>query len=158
MSQHPEHPPHVAPSSPRRCHCSALREATRCVTLLYDRHLAAAGLRSTQFSILARLKELGPTTINSLAHALVMDRTTLGRNILPLQRRRLIVVKRGENDARRKELHLTTAGRARLEAGFDGWAKAQAQFEGTLGKERASQLRDLLRVVVGTDFRAEPDA
>src|SRR5713226_2723232 len=158
MSQHPEHPPRVAPSSPRRCHCSALREAARYVTLLYDRHLAAAGLRSTQFSLLSRLKELGPTTINALAQALMMDRTTVGRNILPLQRRRLIVVKRGESDARRKELHLTKDGLARLEAGFDGWAKAQAQFEGTLGKERATQLRDLLCVVVGTDFRAEPAA
>ena len=122
-----------------------MREAARYLTLLYDRHLAAAGLRSTQFSLLSRLKELGPTTINALAHALVMDRTTLGRNILPLQRRRLILVKRGEGDARRKELHLTTAGLARVEAGFDGWAKAQAQFEETLGKERASQLRELLR-------------
>ena len=148
----------AAPPASTRCYCTALREAARYVTQRYDQHLAAAGLRSTQFSILARLKELGPATINTLAHALVMDRTTLGRNILPLQRRRLIVVKRGENDARQKELHLTTAGRARLEAGFEGWAKAQAEFEGTLGKERASQLRDLLRVVVGTEFRAEPGA
>jgi DNA-binding MarR family transcriptional regulator len=159
MSQHLEHPlRHVAPPSSRRCHCSALREAARHVTLLYDRHLAAADLSSTQFSILTRLKEFGPTTISALAQALVMDRTTVGRNILPLQRRRLIVVKRGESDARRKELHVTAAGLARLEAGFDGWATAQAQFEGTLGAERALQLRDLLRVVVGTDFRAEPDA
>jgi DNA-binding MarR family transcriptional regulator len=156
MSQDTEHSlSDVAPSPSRRCHCSALREAARYVTLLYDRHLTAAGLSSTQFSILARLKELGPTTINTLAQTLVMDRTTVGRNILPLQRRRLIVVKRGESDARRKELHVTKAGLARLEAGFDGWAIAQAQFEGTVGKERASQLRDLLRVVVGTDFRAE---
>ena len=156
MSQHTEYSPsHLASSSSRRCHCSALREAARYVTLLYDRHLTAAGLSSTQFSILTRLKEPGPTTINALAQALVMDRTTVGRNILPLQRRRLIVVKRGDNDARRKELHLTKAGLARLEAGFDGWARAQAQFEGTVGKDRASQLRDLLRVVVGTDFRAE---
>src|ERR1700719_3118818 len=88
-------------------------------------HHLETGLRSTQFSILTRLKELGPTTISALAHAMVMDRTTLGRNILPLQRRRLIVVKRGENDARRKELHLTKAGLARLKAAFDGWANAQ---------------------------------
>jgi DNA-binding MarR family transcriptional regulator len=153
LSEHS--PSHVARSSSRRCHCSALREAARYVSLLYDRHLTAAGLSSTQFSILTRLKEPGPTTINALAQALVMDRTTVGRNILPLQRRRLIVVKRGESDARQKELHLTKAGLARLEAAFDGWATAQAQFEGTVGKERASQLRDLLRVVVGTDFRAE---
>jgi DNA-binding MarR family transcriptional regulator len=140
------------PSTP--CHCESLREAARYVTQLYDQHLAAAGLRNTQFSILVRLKELGPTTINTLAHALVMDRTTVGRNILPLQRRRLIVVKRGESDARRKELHLTKAGLARVEDGLEGWAAAQARFEGTLGRERASQLRGLLRAVVGMDFRA----
>jgi len=158
MAGHLEHPRrHVAPSSSRRCHCSALRQAARYVTVLYDRHLAAAGLRSTQFSILTRLKELGPTTTNAQAHAMVMDRTTLGRNILPLQRRRLIVVKRSEDDARRKEPYVTKAGLARLEAGFDGWPKAQAQFEGTLGKEHASKLRDLLRVPVAA-FRAEPDA
>ena len=159
MTKHPEHTPaQVAPPPSTRCNCAALREAARYVTQLYDQHLAAAGLRSTQYSILSRLKQLGPTTINTLAQAMVMDRTTLGRNILPLQRRRLIVVKRGENDARRKELHLTAAGRARLEAGSEGWAKAQAEFEGTLGKERASQLRDLLRVVVAPGLGAEPDA
>src|SRR3984893_13045941 len=159
MSTPPAHTAsQVAPLPSTLCTCTALREAARYVTQLYDLHLAAAGLRNTQFSILTRLKKLGPTTINGLAHAMVMDRTTVGRNILPLQRRRLIVVKRGEGDARRKELQLTTAGLARLEAGFDEWAKAQAHFEGTLGKERASQLRDLLRVVVSTDFRAEPDA
>src|SRR5712692_2077165 len=158
MVRRPEHTArHVAPPPSTRCHCAVFREAARYVTQLYDLHLAAAGLRSTQFSILNRLKELGPTTINAQAHAMVMDRTTLGRNILPLQRRRLIVVKRSEDDARRKELYVTKAGLARLEAGFDGWPKAQAQFGGTLGKDQASQLRDLLRVVV-TDFRAEPDA
>src|SRR5260370_22884378 len=134
MSQDTEHSPsHVAPASSRRCHCSALREAARYVTLLYDRHLTAAGLRSTQFSILTRLKELGPTTINALAQALVMDRTTVGRNILPLQRRRLIVVKRGESDARRKELHLTTAGLGRPDAGVHALAAAHAPFEGARG-------------------------
>jgi DNA-binding MarR family transcriptional regulator len=159
MTKRPEHTsPQAAPPPSTRCNCAALRQAARYVTQRYDQHLAAAGLSSTQFSILSRLKQLGPTTINTLAHAMVMDRTTLGRNILPLQRRRLIVVKRGESDARQKELHLTTAGRTRLAAGFDGWAKAQAEFEGTLGKERASQLRDMLRVVVGTDVAAEPDA
>jgi DNA-binding MarR family transcriptional regulator len=47
--------------------------------------LAPTGLRTTQFSILAKLKRMGPITINALARELVMDRTTLGRNILPLE-------------------------------------------------------------------------
>jgi DNA-binding MarR family transcriptional regulator len=142
----------------RPCNCSALREAARYVTQLYDQHLAAAGLRNSQYAILARLKRLGPTTINALAQEMVMDRTTLGRNIVPLQRRRLIVARRGREDGRSKELQLTKTGLARLDAGFNGWTKAQAQFEATLGSERASELRDLLRAVVGSDFRADIDA
>src|SRR6266436_925955 len=109
------------------CNCAALREAARYITQLYDRHLAVAGLSNSQYSILARLKRLGPTTINALAQDMVMDRTTLGRNIVPLQRRRLIVARSGREDGRTKELHLTKAGIARLDAAFKGWAKAQAQ-------------------------------
>jgi hypothetical protein len=51
------------PSTP--CNCTALREAARYVTQLYDRHLVAAGLSSGQYSILVRLKRPGPTTIRS---------------------------------------------------------------------------------------------
>jgi DNA-binding MarR family transcriptional regulator len=137
------------------CNCTALREAARYVTQLYDQHLAVAGLSTSQFSLLTRLKRLGPTTINALAQDMVMDRTTLGRNIVPLQRRRLIAVRRGREDGRSRELHLTKAGLARLDAARKGWAKAQAQFEGTLGGDRASDLRGLLRAVIGSDFRAD---
>jgi DNA-binding MarR family transcriptional regulator len=144
-----------SPSAP--CNCTALREASRYVTQLYDQSLAGAGLRATQFTILVRLKALGPITINAFAKDLVMDRTTLGRNILPLQRRRLIAVSKGRDDARSKELQLTKSGLARLEAASAGWAEAQAQFEGALGSDRASQLRDLLRSIVESNFSATPD-
>ena len=77
---------------PEVCNCLALRQAARVVTQLYDQHLAANGLRTTQYSILARLNRLGPMTINALAAELVMDRTTLGRNILPLMRDGLVRV------------------------------------------------------------------
>jgi DNA-binding MarR family transcriptional regulator len=146
----------LSSGAPAPCNCTALREAARYVTQLYDQHIAGAGLRATQFSILVRLKALGPTTINALAKELVMDRTTLGRNILPLQRRRLIAITKGRDDARSKELQLTKSGLARVEAATAGWAAAQAQFEGALGSDRASQLRDLLRSVVETDFSATP--
>ena len=74
---------------PELCNCLAVRQAARHITQFYDRCLAPSGLRTTQFSILAKLKRLGPMTINALAAELVMDRTTLGRNILPLQRESL---------------------------------------------------------------------
>src|SRR5690348_10924191 len=86
------------------CNCLAVRQAARHVTQFYDQFLAATGLRTTQFSILAKLRRIGPMTINALASNMVMDRTTLGRNILPLQREGLIAVAQGSSDRRSKEL------------------------------------------------------
>src|SRR6202040_3829547 len=62
------------------CNCFVVRSAARHVTQLYDQFLAPVGLHVTQFSILAKLKRLGPMTINALAKEMVMDRTTLGRS------------------------------------------------------------------------------
>src|SRR5262249_13957740 len=67
------------------CNCFTLRSAARHVGQLCDQFLASTGLRTTQFSILAKLKSLGPLTINAFAKEMVMDRTTLGRNIQPLE-------------------------------------------------------------------------
>ena len=65
------------------CNCLAIRQAARQVTQLYDRHLAAEGLRSTQYSILSKLGRLGPLSVNALAASMAMDRTTLGRAVQP---------------------------------------------------------------------------
>jgi DNA-binding MarR family transcriptional regulator len=134
------------------CICLAVRQAARHVTQAYDQYLAPAGLRTTQFSILAKLKRKGPITINALAADLVMDRTTLGRNILPLERDGLITIEPSESDRRSKELHLTKAGEKRLEAARQGWTKAQARFESTFGSKRTSELRELLRAVVASEL------
>jgi DNA-binding MarR family transcriptional regulator len=134
------------------CNCLAVRQAARHVTQFYDQCLAPAGLRTTQFSILAKLRRQGPTTINALAAELVMDRTTLGRNILPLQREGLISITKGSLDRRAKELHLTQAGVDRFRAAIKEWAKAQSRFESRYGDERAAELRALLRAVVACDF------
>jgi DNA-binding MarR family transcriptional regulator len=147
--------PDVTLPKPELCNCLALRQAARHVTQFYDRFLAPAGLRTTQFSILAKLKHQGSLTINALATELVMDRTTLGRNILPLERAGLIAVVPGATDRRRKELHLTEAGTAALRAGVDGWAEAQRQFERRFGRQRTTELRSLLHAVATSEL--EPD-
>jgi DNA-binding MarR family transcriptional regulator len=135
---------------PEDCNCLAVRQAARRITQFYDQFLAASGLRTTQFSILAKLRRLGPMTINALAAEMVMDRTTLGRNILPLERDGLIAVKKGRRDRRSKELRLTEAGAARFRASAKGWVHAQRQFEAVFGAERTVDLRALLRAVAAT--------
>ena len=143
-------------STAQECTCLAVRQAARHVTQFYDRFLVPSGLRTTQFSMLARLRRKGPMTINALAADMVMDRTTLGRNILPLERDGLIGIKPGAADRRSKEIRLTKAGQKRLRVAFKGWTEAQAQFESAFGSARASDLRALLRAVVAIDpARAE---
>jgi DNA-binding MarR family transcriptional regulator len=121
-----------------------------------DQLLAPVGLRVTQLSILSTLKRLGPRTINALADDTVMDRTTLGRTVQPLQRDGLIRIEPRSSDRRAKELHLTTAGEKRLQAGLQAWTKAQARFEVGFGTKRAAVLPTLLRAVVANRF--VPDA
>jgi DNA-binding MarR family transcriptional regulator len=139
-------------TSSAACNCASLREAARHVSQLYDHHLAAAGLRNTQFTILAHLKGAGPLSVNALADSLGVDRTTLARNLQPLLRRRLISAVRSGTDARSKELQLTAPGLRRFEAGASAWSSAQAQFETRLGAQKAGALRELLGSVVGIDF------
>src|SRR5258708_1938527 len=137
------------------CNCLALRQAARHVTQFYDQCLAPAGLRTTQVSILAKLKRLGPMKINALARELVMDRTTLGRTMQPLEREGLIEVVPNPADRRSKALQLTDVGAARLRAASKGWAQAQAQFETVFGAPRAATLRGLLGAVSASDLSAD---
>lgn len=138
--------------SAEECNCFTVRAAARHVTQCYDQFLAPTGLRATQFSILARLKRRGPQTINVLAEGMVMDRTTLGRNILPLERDGLIKVEPAASDRRAKELHLTKAGEKRFEAARKKWVEAQARFENVFGAKRGSDLRAMLRAVVASEL------
>src|SRR5436309_5067628 len=149
-------PSATATPSPE-CNCLALRQAARHVTQFYDQCLAPSGLRTTQLSILAKLKRLGPLTINALARELVMDRTTLGRTMLPLERDGLIRIEDGTLDRRSKELTLTKAGAGRLQRAARLWVEAQKEFEERFDPRRAADLRGLLSEVVACDLE-KPEA
>ncbi|MBI2256163.1 MAG: winged helix-turn-helix transcriptional regulator [Proteobacteria bacterium] len=135
-----------------QCNCLAVRQAARHLTQFYDQFLASSGLRTTQFSILAKLRGYGPLSINALAKELVMDRTTLGRNMLPLEREGLIEIASSATDRRTKELRLTEAGVERLRAAAPGWIDAQSRFEQAFGRKRSSALRALLGEVVASEM------
>jgi DNA-binding MarR family transcriptional regulator len=129
------------------CNCLALRQAARHISQIYDGYLASEGLRTTQYSVLAKLNRLGPLSINELAKSMVMDRTTLGRAIRPLERAKLLAIGEGE-DGRTRSLRLTPTGEARLKAASAKWRDAQKKFELTFGAQDAAQLRSVLERVV----------
>jgi DNA-binding MarR family transcriptional regulator len=151
--------PVKTPHKTEDCNCFAVRSAARHITQLYDQYLAPVDLRTTQFSILSKLKRVGPLTINALASAMVMDRSTLGRNIRPLERKGLITSETSESDRRAKVLRLTAAGEQRLQAALTAWSRAQDRFESNFGSKRSLDMRALMRAVVASSFSpADPSS
>jgi DNA-binding MarR family transcriptional regulator len=86
-----------------------------------------------------------------------MDRTTLGRTMLPLERDGLIAIRDGTLDRRSRELTLTKAGAERLQRAARLWVEAQKEFEERFDPSRAADLRGLLSEVVACDLE-KPEA
>ena len=123
----------------RGCACFNLRKSARAVTQLYDRILKPSGLRGTQFSLLAAAAMNESMSISNLADALVMERTTLTRNLRPLERQGLVKISRGE-DQRSREVTLTSEGSQRLAAALPLWSQAQDRLEEGMGLQRLRHL------------------
>lgn len=121
------------------CTCFNLRKATRAITQLYDDILRPSGLRATQFSLLTVIRIMGKASITRVAEEAVMDRTTLARNLDLLEKQGLIRIQAGE-DARVREVLLTSIGRDSLAAAFPYWKKAQALVAENLGTGRLNRL------------------
>lgn len=135
------------------CNCQALRQAARRMTQFYDHAMAPAGLRVTQFPILAWLAASGPMTLKALAEKMVMDRATLGHNVRPLQARGLIDLTVGA-DRRSRLVALTDTGHAVLEEARGLWRDAQRSFERSFGPEEAAALRTALGRVAAMEYAA----
>src|SRR6516164_8808172 len=95
------------------CMCHKTRMAARVVTRAYDDALRVVGLRASQVSVLAAVGARGALSIKSLADTLQMERTTLTRNLRPLEERGYVVLA-PERRYRSRILTLTPVGRAAL--------------------------------------------
>jgi DNA-binding MarR family transcriptional regulator len=140
----------------RGCTCFKLRRLTRRVTQHYDRELAPAGLRVTQFSLLSALAAREAVPMAELADMLDLDRTTLTRNVAPLEARGLVEIGPG-SDARSRTARITPTGRAAREAALPHWRRAQSTVTGLVGSERLALLHDLLDEALGVVRSAADD-
>jgi DNA-binding MarR family transcriptional regulator len=124
-----------------------LRKTVRAVTQAYDDAFRPLGLRGTQFSLLAAIRVLGPITVNRLAEPIVMDRTTLTRNLRPLEKQGLVRINPGK-DKREREVTLTTEGTKMLAQAVPIWKDVQARLTANMGKDRVTALLTGLRAAV----------
>ncbi|RLJ16015.1 MarR family transcriptional regulator [bacterium endosymbiont of Escarpia laminata] len=130
------------------CAVFNLRKASRAVTKLYEEIMKPSGILPTQFTLLVVTRAFGPVTISSMAELLVMDRTTLTRNLKPLEREGLLRVVAGKDDKRSREISLTNKGLEQMEEALPLWQEAQCRIDQALGSARLDRMLDDLTAVV----------
>jgi DNA-binding MarR family transcriptional regulator len=141
------------------CACFHFRKAARVVTQYFDDSLQQVGLRSTQLVILIVLAVMRKISVARIAEILVMDRSTVARNLKPLARNELLTIEPG-SDRRTRMVQLTDLGRRKLIAAMPIWERTQGTFTGRIGDPTWSVLLDQLNqvVAVGKALGVEPAA
>jgi DNA-binding MarR family transcriptional regulator len=129
------------------CVCGALRRADRAISQFYDAVLSPSGVSCAQFNLLAALTTTGPMTISQFADQLIMDRTTLTRNLKLLTTHGWVDIIAGK-DRRTRLIAVTTAGDGALKRALPLWKQAQAHMVDGLGRQQLATLRAELDVVV----------
>ncbi len=133
-------------SSLENCVCFNLRWVSRAVTRFFDTELRRLGVRPTQTPILGALQARDGWSMAELSEWLGMERTTLVRNLRPLERKGLVKAN-GGGRGNHIELAITEKGRKALTKALPAWRTAQNKVVAILGKERWTNIiRDLERV------------
>ena len=130
-------------AAPTGCTNFRLRRLTRRVTRHYDRIVGAAGLKTTQYSLLSHVVALGRVRPGELARRMDMDASTLTRNLQPLVAQGWVEVGAGD-DGRTRVVAVTAAGRAKRDQAQREWKRAQSALDDRLGEARVAQLHALL--------------
>jgi DNA-binding MarR family transcriptional regulator len=128
------------------CTCMRIRQMSRAISRIYNENLRPTGLQESQLTLLVATAALGDAGANmgKMADVLGMDRTTLTRNVRPLEKARLLRVARDPADARARVVLLTRAGEQAIEEAFPLWEKSQKHVRSLLGASHTQSLRELL--------------
>ncbi len=133
----------MTPSPLGPCACSQLRRTARKLSMLYDHSLESAGLTVTQYATLVNIARAGSVGRAALAAKLGMDRTTLTRNLRPLEAAGLIAAVPSD-DRRERLLRVSAAGKRKLQRSYGLWVAAQKSFVDAIGPDALDQFRTAL--------------
>ena len=129
------------------CAAGSLRRASRVMSRYYDSVLKPSGLRATQFTVLCVVLHKAPVSINQLAIVLVMNRSTLARDLQPLERQGFVSISSDESDNRVRLVSMTDEGRAVIQLAYPLWLQAQTKVTEIFGEDRLIQLIHELKEV-----------
>ncbi len=125
--------------APSFCACMAMRMASRTITKIYDQALKPSGIKVTQFSILMNIKTHGPVNISTLAKLQHLDRTTLVRNLKPLEIAKLLESV-PSNNPRERQVHITDHGLKTIKIALPYWKTIQRKISNKLNLEQLNLL------------------
>jgi DNA-binding MarR family transcriptional regulator len=126
-----------------KCACTRIRRGARVLTSLYDEALASTELNIAQFALLRAVGRLDAPNLSEVAEEMALDRSTLGRNVVVLQRMKLLDVAEG-HDLRARRITMTARAERLVEACLPIWEETQRKVEARLGKGGLATLFDLL--------------
>jgi len=129
------------------CACLKVRTAARAVTRLYDDAFRPVGLRATQLSVLVAVAYSDAVSIASLSRMLGMDRSTLTRNLRPLEEKALVVLG-PEGHHRSRTLSITSEGEQLVRKALPLWEKTQEKLRQELKRPRWTNLHAELDHVI----------
>ena len=135
--------PQKVRTGPKGCSSFKLRQLSRRVSQHFDRVVGAAGLKTTQYSLLSHVAQLEPVRPSDLAAGMEMDASTLTRNLQPLVAQGWLEVGPGD-DGRSRFVTLTGAGREKRAEAQREWKRAQLAFNAEIGDARVARLHALI--------------
>lgn len=132
------------------CNCLNLRRAAQAITRVYDKHLEPSGIKVSQYSLLKSIAQAEPVNVSDLAVKVRLDRTTLVRNLKPLEEKGLISDLSKEG-SRNRQLTLSESGKKTLIEAIPLWEEAQNSINQFLGPDDLSTLLSLLSKIENLD-------
>lgn len=128
--------------------CAAVRtlRAARVMTRHFDDALRPVGLTVTQFTLLITIGRHSPESISEIGQWLSIDRTSLTRNLKPLEA--VGYVTRGDEGAgRKRKIALTPAGEDILQKAYPLWEAAQTRVEDSFPGAAYAGAKDVLKTL-----------
>ena len=130
------------------CFNLRLRQANRVLTSHYDNYLRDLGITIAQFSILRSLWYMKSASQKELQDVLVLQQTTLTRNLKPLLKAGYVETRPGEQDRRVSMVSLTADGKEVFKQARERWKKAQKDVVERLGDEAGQQLIQVAEAII----------
>ena len=140
---------HLVETPQYPCMCAVIRKTGRLLTKKYDQYLKPSGLKITQFSMLANIARNPGIAVSKLAELIVMDQTTVTRNLRVLEKAGYIHIETDATDQRIKRIQITDFGMSRMDEARPFWEKAQLEMERIIGRESIEGLLSSFKVITG---------